>query len=240
MLDMTCCTRCEHRLPRHVRRMRQRTEREKHERREHERARRHRRASDARHAAQIEKRRAPDHRERDCPAHAAREIRNEVREIRVEQNGIYRHVHERVQPRPPSILKRPELAERASHPAVVAALFRHRARELADDEHLGQRPDERHENEHQYREPRADGCDELLQRIRAARHVEEHHEDERKRPQRALQLQPACSALTRAYTSTHGAFHPCCTCASPDFTTRSSIAPIVVVHSSAIGTSVSP
>ena len=102
-------------------------------------------------------------------------------QVLVEQHRVDRHVDERIHPRQPTVLKRPEASERAIDPSVVAALLRHHARQLADDEHFRNRPHERHDDQDEKPESRPDLVNQRLGRVRPARGAEEQHEHERER-----------------------------------------------------------
>src|SRR6266545_7637587 len=67
--------------------------------------------------------RDPDHSERDDPLRTSAQTGHEPREVLVEQYRIDRHVHQRVHPRPPAILKCPEWTKGVVHPAVIAAFL---------------------------------------------------------------------------------------------------------------------
>ena len=110
----------------------------------------------------------------------------EVPEVLDEQHRVDRHVDERIQPRQPAVLERPEVAERALHPAIVAALLGQHARQLADDEHFGNRPEDRHREQHEQREPGPDVVHERLGGVRATGRREVENEDEREGAERAF------------------------------------------------------
>ena len=90
-------------------------------------------------------RRALNYGQRDEPLRPRVQAGDEIAQILIEQHRIDGHIHERVHPGNPSILKSPEAAEYAIDPAIIATFFRHHAGELADDERFGQGPNQRNQ-----------------------------------------------------------------------------------------------
>ena len=103
----------------------------------------------------------------------------EAREIEDEDDRVDGHVEDAGGKREPRLLKSPEAAERAAHPAVVAAFFGQRGGEFADHQRGGQAPDEGNDEQQQQGAAVAGVAEDVLQAVRAAGDHEVSRPDKR-------------------------------------------------------------
>jgi hypothetical protein len=110
---------------------------------------------------------------------------DEVAQILIEQHRINRHVHKRIHPREPAILKRPEAPECTIDPAIITALFRQHAGELAYNERFRHGPYQRNQRQNEQAQPGSDWVDQRLGGVRAAWGGKEENKNEPERADRA-------------------------------------------------------